>query len=114
MTAPVYRFTPPHHEAGFTLVEVLIALLISSIGLLGLAGMQALALASTQVSSVRSLVALQASSLAAAMHSNQAYWSAGRSTSGFSMSGNKHAHAGRVPAEPLFTPGTVSRRTSCA
>lgn len=80
------RFAPPR-QAGFTLVEILIALLISSIGLLGLVGMQALALASTQVSSMRSLVALQASSLAAAMHSNPGYWSAGKATSGFSVVG---------------------------
>jgi type IV pilus assembly protein PilV len=87
MKAPSPRPLPKPPQAGFTLVEVLIALLISSIGLLGLAGMQALALASTQVASVRSLVALQASSLASAMHSNQRYWTVGTGTSSFSMKG---------------------------
>ena len=74
-------------QSGFTLVEIMIALLVSSIGLLGLAGMQALALASTQAASVRSLVALQASSLAAAMHSNRGYWAPGKSTSTLSITG---------------------------
>ncbi len=81
------RTPRPWRQAGFTLTEILIALLISSIGLLGLVGMQALALVSTQTSSVRSLVALQASSLAAAMHSNTRYWVIGTSTSGFSING---------------------------
>lgn len=87
MSAFVPRRTPPSQQAGFTLVEVLIALLISSIGLLGLVGMQAQALVSTQVASVRSLVALQASSLAAAMHGNPGYWIAGTAPPSFQISG---------------------------
>lgn len=65
---------PRRRQAGFTLVEVLVAVLIACIGLLGLVSMQALALATTQVSSVRALVALQSSSLGAAMHNNPGYW----------------------------------------
>jgi type IV pilus assembly protein PilV len=65
-------------SAGFSLVEVMVALIVTSIGLLGLAKMESLALSSTGVASSRSLAAIQASSLAAAMHSNRAYWGAGR------------------------------------
>jgi type IV pilus assembly protein PilV len=59
---------------GFTLLEVMVALMITSIGLLGIAKLQALAYASTGSASVRSLVALQAAGLAATMHANRDYW----------------------------------------
>jgi type IV pilus assembly protein PilV len=62
---------------GFTLLEVMVALVITAIGLLGIAKIQALAYASTGSASLRSLVALQASSLAATMHANRNYWGAG-------------------------------------
>jgi len=64
-------------SAGFSLVEVMVALVVCSIGLLGLAKMESLALASTSVAGTRSLVALQAASLAARMHANRGYWAAG-------------------------------------
>src|SRR5271167_1017464 len=66
-----------HRGAGFSLVEVMVALVVTSIGLLGLAKMESVALASTTVAGVRSLVAIQAYSLAAAMRANQNYWAAG-------------------------------------
>ncbi len=59
---------------GFTLIEVLIALLIISFGLLGVAGMQALSVGNTAVAEQRSIAALQASSIAAAMSANEGYW----------------------------------------
>jgi type IV pilus assembly protein PilV len=59
---------------GFSLLEVLVALVVLSVGLLGIAKMQALALSSTTVASSRSLAAIEASSLADAMHANRAYW----------------------------------------
>ena len=61
---------------GFSLVEVMVALVICSIGLLGLAKLEALALSSTGVASGRALASLEASSLAAAMHANPGYWAA--------------------------------------
>lgn len=62
---------------GFTLIEVMVALFITAVGLLGIAKIQALAYASTGSASVRSLVAMEAAGLAAAMHSNRAYWQLG-------------------------------------
>ncbi len=62
-------------SAGFSLIEVLVALIIISIGLLGIAKIQALAYASTGTASLRSLAALEAASLASAMRANRAYWS---------------------------------------
>jgi type IV pilus assembly protein PilV len=59
---------------GFTLVEVMVAVIVICIGLLGIAKMQALALSNMTASRLRSLAAIEAASLAAAMHSNRAYW----------------------------------------
>ncbi|MBS0397797.1 MAG: type IV pilus modification protein PilV [Proteobacteria bacterium] len=61
---------------GFTLVEVMVALLVMAVGLLGIASMQAVAMSSTGVASQRSLAAIEAASLASAMHANRAYWGA--------------------------------------
>ena len=60
---------------GFSLVEVLVALIIIAVGMLGLAKLQGLTYSSTSTSAMRSIAALQASSLAAFMHANRAYWS---------------------------------------
>ena len=59
---------------GFSLVEVLVALVVVSVGLLGLAKMESLALSSTSVAGVRSVVASQAANLASMMHANQDFW----------------------------------------
>ncbi|MFI4941411.1 MAG: type IV pilus modification protein PilV [Burkholderiales bacterium] len=59
---------------GFSLLEVLVALLVIAFGLLGIAGMQALSISNTSVAGFRSIAALQASSMAAAMSANEMYW----------------------------------------
>ena len=59
---------------GFTLVEVLVALIIIGVGMLGIAKIQALAYASTGTAALRALAALEASSLAASMRANRGYW----------------------------------------
>jgi type IV pilus assembly protein PilV len=62
------------HPRGFSLIEVMVALIIIAVGMLGIAKMQALALSTTETSGTRSLVAIQAASLAASMHTNRDYW----------------------------------------
>lgn len=64
----------PARIAGFSLIEVLVALIVLSVGLLGIAKMEALALSSTSVASQRSLAAIEAASLADSMHVNRGYW----------------------------------------
>jgi type IV pilus assembly protein PilV len=64
-------------SAGFSLIEVMVALVVCSIGLLGLAKMESLAISSTSVAGSRSIAAIEASSLASAMHANPGYWAAG-------------------------------------
>jgi type IV pilus assembly protein PilV len=62
------------------LVEVMVALIVCSIGLLGLAKMESLALASSDVAGTRAIAALEASSLAAMMHADRGYWSSTSAT----------------------------------
>ena len=63
-----------HKESGFTLIEALIALLVVMIGLLGVAGMQALAIHNSTQAHIRSLASLDAHGLAAVIRSNHAFW----------------------------------------
>ena len=64
----------PMRMRGFSLIEVMVALIIIAVGMLGIAKMQALALSTTESSGTRSLVAIEAASLAASMHANRDYW----------------------------------------
>ena len=59
---------------GFTLIEIMVALVVTTIGLLGIAKVQALAYASNGTASVRSLVATEAAGLASAIRANRLYW----------------------------------------
>jgi type IV pilus assembly protein PilV len=68
---------PRARARGFTLLEVMVSVVVTAIGLLGIAKLQALAYASTGSASVRSLVALQAAGLAASMHADRGYWAGG-------------------------------------
>jgi type IV pilus assembly protein PilV len=81
------RYAASTGARGFSLIEVLVALVITAIGLLGIAKLQALAYANTGSASTRSLVAIQAASLASAMHANRAYWSLGSAPSPFTITG---------------------------
>jgi type IV pilus assembly protein PilV len=64
------------HQRGFSLIEAMVALLIIAVGLLGIAGMQGLAINSNATSRVRSVAALEAASMVAMMRANNAYWGA--------------------------------------
>jgi type IV pilus assembly protein PilV len=66
---------------GFSLIEVMVAIVVICAGLLGIAKLQALALSNTSTARQRSLAAIEAASLAAAMHSNREYWASTPPTS---------------------------------
>ncbi len=68
-------------QSGFSLLEVLIAFAVISIGLLGVAKMQSVAFNSTKNSNSRSLAAIFGASVASTMFANQAYWRNGSPTS---------------------------------
>ncbi len=59
---------------GFTLVEVMVALVVITVGLLGMAALQAAVLGRTTNARVQSLAALESQSLVAVMRANPAYW----------------------------------------
>ncbi|HWX26264.1 MAG TPA: type IV pilus modification protein PilV [Steroidobacteraceae bacterium] len=96
--------------AGFTLIEVLVALIITAIGLLGIAKIEALAFANTGSASTRSLVAIQAASLASAMHANRVYWSLGSAPSPFTITGTT---AGAAVISDATLNGAATGLTDC-
>ena len=68
-------------EGGFTLVELLITMLIVTIGLLGLAKLQATAVSNTSVARTRALMTFQAESLAGMIRANPGFWVTSGTTS---------------------------------
>jgi type IV pilus assembly protein PilV len=66
--------SPRRAAAGFTLVELLVTVLIVSVGMLGLIKMEAAGVSESQVSRVRSLLTFQAESLAGMMRADRGYW----------------------------------------
>lgn len=62
---------PPAAQSGFTMIEVLIAVLVLSIGLLGLAGLQAASLHNNHSAYLRSQATLLAYGIADRMRANQ-------------------------------------------
>lgn len=61
-------------ERGFTMIEVLVALIILAIGLLGVAGVQALSLKQTANSNIRSLVTMYAYDLSERMRAEPSHF----------------------------------------
>ena len=61
-------------QDGFTLVELLVTMLIVTVGLLGLAKMQAAAVSNTSLSRTRALMTYQAESLAGMIRANKGFW----------------------------------------
>ncbi len=69
-TMPSGISTQKNHQCGFTLLEVLIALLVLSIGLLGLAALQTTGLRSNQMANIRTLVTEAAYDITDRMRAN--------------------------------------------
>ena len=61
-------------NAGFALLEVLISMVIAMVGVLGVAGIQLLAINNTGTARCQNQAAILASSMAAQMQANVAYW----------------------------------------
>jgi type IV pilus assembly protein PilV len=101
--------TAPRPARGFTLIEVLVSIVIIGVGLLGIAKMQALAFSSTGVASKRSLAALEASSLAASMHGDRAYWASGVAAPapGFTIAGTVISDPNLSLTVPVCTSATL-------
>ena len=61
-------------EQGFSMLEVLVAMVVIMVGALGIAGMQLLAITSTENARYQNVATMLAGSLTAAMQANVAYW----------------------------------------
>jgi type IV pilus assembly protein PilV len=97
-------------ERGFSLMEVMVSLVVISAGLLGVAKMQAVALASTTVASMRSMAAIEAASLASVMHQNRGYWG---STAPAAIGAIVVSKTGKASA-PTISAVTLTGATDCA
>lgn len=79
---------PRSRQRGLNLIEVMAAVLVVCFGLLGLAKIEAVAVNETTTSDLRSLVAVQAQSLAALMHANPSFWQSSSAPTSCTITGN--------------------------
>ncbi len=77
MNLPYTTSSTPQQAAGFTLLEVLIAVVVLSIGLLGLAGLQTTGLRNNQDAYARTQAATLANDMADRIRANMAGFNAG-------------------------------------
>ncbi len=63
-----------NQQRGFSLLEVLVSMLIIMFGALGIAGMQLLAITSTENARYQNLATMLGTSFGTAMQANSAYW----------------------------------------
>lgn len=68
---------PNNAERGFSLIEVMVAIFVISIALLGIIGIEGLVVSNTGVSKMRGVAAILAENMAAAMGANTSYWGSG-------------------------------------
>lgn len=59
---------------GFSLIEVLVSIIIISLGILGISGLLVKGMSNAKTASLRTTAAMQASSLANAIYANRAFW----------------------------------------
>lgn len=74
-------------QSGFSMLEVLVSLIIIMLGALGMAGIQMLSISNTEIARYQSLAALLASSMAAEIQGNKAYWGTALNTTFTATSG---------------------------
>jgi type IV pilus assembly protein PilV len=107
-----HRPTQPRAARGFSLVEIMVAVVVICVGLLGIAKMQALAVSSTTTARLRAMAAFQAASLAAIMHSNRTYWATAAAVANSPTT--IFVPSGATPATITYTPaGFAQTSTFC-
>ena len=73
--------------AGFSMIEALVSILIVSLGVLGTSSLLIKGMSNAKTASLRSMAAMQAGSLAAAMYANRSFWASRGSAISFTSSG---------------------------
>ena len=96
---------PMKKQHGFSMVEVLISLLILLLGVLGMMGLQAQSVNNSELAHYGSIAEIQATSVAAAMRANPAYWG-GRSL-------NIICQPSAVPGTPVCAGGPTPYLLGC-
>jgi type IV pilus assembly protein PilV len=96
---------------GFSLLEVMVALVVLCVGLLGILKLEAAAISSTTVAAKRSLAALEAASLAASMHVNRGFWATAANAT-VTVQGTAAVAATASPAALQTSLGTAPNCTS--
>ncbi len=104
----------PAHEGGFSLIEVMVALIIICVGLLGIAKLEAVVLSSAGTSRVRALIALQADSLADTMHADRDFWDGGSSFWTVSAGNPLSVTATSSAGSPTLTSANASLQSAMA
>lgn len=66
--------TPKAQANGFSLIEVLVSILIIALGIMGTSALLIKGMSNAKTASLRSVAALQATSLASSMYANRAFW----------------------------------------
>lgn len=99
---------------GFSLVEVLIALIVLSVGLLGIAKMQAYALVSNGVATRRALAAIEAASLADSMHVNRSFWDSTAAGQTYTVAGTQVTTLPVSPAPDCEAPNAACNSLNLA
>lgn len=94
-------------QSGFSMLEVLVSLIIILLGALGMAGIQMLSINNTEIARYQSLAALLASSMAAEIQGNKAFWNAqtGISATGGVVSGGPSGGACGTGCSPSQVAG---------
>jgi type IV pilus assembly protein PilV len=101
-------------QSGFSRIEVMVALVVCSIGLLGLAKMESLALSSEDVSGNRTIAAIEAASLASMMHANRGYWASTSVTAGATVTWSGTAVVVSDPTLALVAPCLTPAAGACS
>ena len=93
---------------GFSMVEVLVTLVIISIGLLGLTGMQVVAVGNSGAARTNSVAAMLANSLAASISTNKSYWGGSNAGSPSGFTPVALVSASGTSLTPAIAAGTVN------
>ena len=105
---------------GFSMIEVLVSLVIISVGLLGIAKIQLLAYSETNTASLRSIAAIEAASMASSMRANRTYWATGASLNPANLTFNitgptvTSSDPAMPPSPDCAVPGTPCTTTDMA